>query len=178
MQLRTIQLSLGAAAFFGGHACFAADWSPTPGDPERYEQIWKSSPFVAATAVTPQAESLAQRYTITGFARLGEREVVFIFDRKALSRFTISKDLPQNGVELISVKEGDSLKALNAKIRVGSEVAVIAYDASAPQVTAKNASVNSPAVPSPASSPTVVTTDAAAPKTLVRTLSRGAIKAH
>lgn len=96
----------------------------------RYEVIWKASPFVAAAVVSPQAESIAQRYAITGFARMGEREVVFVFDRKALARFPIWKNEEQNGVELLSVTEGADAKGLGAQIRASGEVAKISYDAS------------------------------------------------
>lgn len=107
----------------------AGEWSPVQYPLSRYEQIWKSSPFVAASEVSPQAESLAQRFAVTGFVRIGSSDVVFLFDRKSLSRFSIANGSPAQGVELVDVSETDDLALLRAKVRVEGQVAEIFYDA-------------------------------------------------
>lgn len=116
----------------GGNAALMADeWVPPQRGIDRYAHIWKTSPFVAIAEVNPQSESLASRYAVTGFARVGESEVVFVLDRKGLTRFSLSKDQPKNGVELVSLQNSGDLKTLGATIRSGGEVAVIACDVNA-----------------------------------------------
>jgi hypothetical protein len=95
----------------------------------RYAVIWERTPFVVATEVSPAAESIAKRFAITGFAKLGGDEVVFVFDRKGLGRFTLTKGAPTNGVELVSVTEGVEAKDLRAVVRAQGETAEIAFDA-------------------------------------------------
>lgn len=95
---------------------------------ERYTHIWTAKPFVAATVVTPQAESLAQRYAITGYGSFGGNDVIFILDRVSLSRFTITDQREENGVALLDVTEKDDANRLKARIRIGGEVAELAYD--------------------------------------------------
>lgn len=108
----------------------AGDWTPVQHPLERYEHIWKSAPFVAATEVTPQSESLAQRYAVTGFARIGNADVVFLFDRKTLNRFSIGTANPTENVELVEVTGSEEMSSLRARIRVQGQVAEIGYDAS------------------------------------------------
>lgn len=107
----------------------AGDWAPTERDIEHYEHIWKSAPFVAKAETSSQAESLVARFALTGFARVGDDEVIFLLDRKSLNRFSITRGAPRNGVELISVR-GEDIKTLAAKIRANGEVATIGFDAS------------------------------------------------
>lgn len=123
---------LPALAVAGGLGFAHADdtWMPTQHELERYEHIWKAAPFIAATEVTPKGESIAQRFALTGFARLGDSEVIFVFDRKSLSRFSVAKGSPQQGVELIAVAEKDNINELGARIKAEGEVAEITYDAS------------------------------------------------
>lgn len=95
---------------------------------ERYAAIWQKAPFVAATDVSPAAESIARRFAVTGFARVGGNDVIFVFDRKGLGRFTVAKGMPGNGVELLEVTEGLQPKDLKAKIRAEGETAEIVFD--------------------------------------------------
>jgi hypothetical protein len=119
------------AAGLSFQALHAGEWTPVQHSLERYEHIWKSSPFIAATEVTPQAESLAQRYAVTGFARIGDADVVFLFDRKSLSRLSVGTGSPAQGVELLEVMEAGDMASLRARIRVGGQVSEIGYDAGA-----------------------------------------------
>jgi len=96
----------------------------------RYAVIWERAPFVAATEVSPAAESIAKRFAITGFAKVGGEEVVFVFDRKGLGRITLTKGAPINGVELVSVTEGVEARDLKALVRAQGETAEIVFDAS------------------------------------------------
>lgn len=113
-------------------ACFSAatagEWTPAAREIARYEHIWKSAPFVAKAEAVPEADST--RFAVTGFARVGEDEVIFLLDRKSLNRFSIAQSAPKNGVELISVQNAGDIKRLTAKIRSNGEVATIGFDAS------------------------------------------------
>ena len=118
-------------AFGISSSAFAADdFVPTPQDISRYEHIWKSSPFVSASEPVQQSESLTNRMVLTGFAKINGSDVAFLFDRTDLRRFTITKGNPVKGVELVSVDNRGRLKDSTVRIKIGSDVGDIKYDAS------------------------------------------------
>lgn len=129
MNARSFVLTVLTLGWSAGWS-LAGTWEPVDYSLERYEHIWKSSPFVAATETAPKGGSIALRYSVTGFAQIGDTEMVFLFDRIGLSRFSVTKDTPENGVELLEVAEQTEVSPLGAKIRVNGEVAEISYDAS------------------------------------------------
>ncbi len=103
---------------------------PQSPEVDRYSLIWERAPFVAVTEVTPTGESMAKRFAITGFARTGGDDVLFMFDRKGLKRFVVSKAFPRDGIEILSVEEGASIRDLKAKVRAEGEVVEISFDPS------------------------------------------------
>lgn len=120
---------------------------------ERYAAIWQKSPFVAATEVSPAAESIAKQFALTGFANIGGNDVIFVFDRKGLGRFTVAKGTPINGVELISVSEGLEVKDLKAVVRAQGETAEIIYDPSLSAEKGGQTTPQSPTAPPPSPPP-------------------------
>jgi hypothetical protein len=108
----------------------AGEWTPVQYPLERYEHVWKSAPFIAASEVTPQGESITQRYVVTGLARVGKANVVFLFDRKNLSRFSIGTGAPSENVELVEVSNSEELSLLRVRIKSQGQVAEVGFDAS------------------------------------------------
>lgn len=123
-------LVLSGVLFFAvgvsGEACAGL---PANHDVQRFEPIWKRSPFVAVSNVAA-SEGIAGRFAVTGFAKLGQSDIVFVFDRKELRRFAIAKEAPVDGLELLSVAEGGRPEDFKARIRSGGESADICFDAS------------------------------------------------
>lgn len=109
---------------------------------ERYEHIWTSSPFVAATESVAESQPLANRFALKGVAQIDGRDVVFLFDRTAIKEFSLTKDSTINEVQLVSVENGGTLETLKVRIKSGGEVGDLTYD--------KN-SIPAPAAPSVAS---------------------------
>lgn len=105
------------------------DFVPTVQDISRYEHIWKSSPFVSAAEPVQQSESLTNRMVLTGFAKINGSDVAFLFDRTDLRRFTVTKEKPWKNVELVSVDNRGRLKDSTVRIKIGSDVGDIKYDA-------------------------------------------------
>lgn len=116
-----------ASAFAEGDA---AGFQPAQRPISRYEHIWTSSPFVAASTSTQAEQPLASRFGLTGYARFNGGEVAFLFDRVKLQRFSVSKDQGEGDVRLLSVEDTGDIKALRVKIKAGSETGELGYDAS------------------------------------------------
>lgn len=122
-------VSLGAAPFSGVDASWE-NWSPASREIARYEHIWRTSPFVAATEVTQAKESLASRFGLTGFARIDGQDIVFVFDRQSMQRFAVKVGKESYGVNLVSLETSTDIKQMRARIKVGTEVADISFDTS------------------------------------------------
>lgn len=110
-----------------------AEWSAPERHPiERYQHIWLNPPFVVASDVTPKSESLADRFALTGAARIGENDIVFVLDRRTMKRFAISGGQSENDVELLSLNSSDNARHLSAIIRSRGETAEIRYASDLP----------------------------------------------
>lgn len=107
------------------------DFSPKPLQIDRYEHIWQQSPFVVETPIAQQSAGLEQQYFLTGIASLNSAPVVFLFDRKSLSRVMVTPDNPAQGIQIVSVDSNPDPQKASVTIKVDQEQAIIHYDASA-----------------------------------------------
>lgn len=119
----------------------------------RYEQIWRVSPFVAVTDLSGQADNLAGRYVLTGFARIGDREVVYVFDRTTLERFSLRLGQIRNGISLESLQHYGNLMTARATIRSGDRVVELRYDPTVLPDAGGQQPANVRVVPQPANVP-------------------------
>jgi len=101
---------------------------PQARDLSRFETIWQKSPFVAVTDLSGQVDDLAGRFVLTGFARLGEKDVVFLFDNTTLERFQLSAGDIRQGLALESLRHEGDLKSVRATMASGGRTIELAYD--------------------------------------------------
>ncbi len=107
-------------------------FAPSKYDAERYRHIWEKSPFVTeAPAALQQSAGLAQRFILTGAASLQDQPIIFVLDRTSLTRLMVTKEVNQQGLVLVSLKEEANPQKSQATIRLGSEEGVIRYDPAA-----------------------------------------------
>lgn len=104
--------------------------APVHYDVARYETIWKISPFVAVTDLSGKVDDLSGRYILTGFARMGDKDVAFVFDRTTLERFPLTQGTPRSGLVLESLQHEGDLQSLRAKVSTGGRILELGYDAS------------------------------------------------
>jgi hypothetical protein len=95
---------------------------------DRYEKIWTVSPFVAVTDLSGQVDELSGRFVLTGFARFGEKDVVFLFDRSTLERFMLTADQPRHGIELDQIHHEGDLRTARVSLRSGGRSVELTYD--------------------------------------------------
>jgi hypothetical protein len=131
-------LAVGFFRFGSGLLADDDSFAPQVHGPERYRQIWEKSPFIAAAPISATSGGLADRFVLTGMASLLNRPVIFVLDRKGLSRQMVTKEPNFEGVVLVSVEEKTDPKESRATIRLGSEQAVIRYDLAALQGVNQN----------------------------------------
>jgi len=99
-----------------------------PRDISRYETIWTRSPFVAVTDLSGQVDDLAGRFVLTGFARMGEQDVIFLFDRTSLERFKLTPGETRQGIALQSLQHEGDLKSVRATVASGGRSLELTYD--------------------------------------------------
>lgn len=122
---------LGGWAFCSLLGSLPADIPSGPTDISRYQKIWDISPFVAVTDLSGQADDMAGRFSLTGFARMGEKDVVFVFDRTTLERFTLTVGETRSGVALQNLQHNGDLRSVRATLAIGGRTLEIGYDATA-----------------------------------------------
>lgn len=156
MILRPSRNLCAAVTLFALSAMAVAEtWSPPVYGIERYAHIWESSPFVIATELAPVSPGLADRYLVTGYARLNGKATVFLFDRSTMSRLTIRPGEETSGVKLLSINSPENLKSCVAVISAGGQIGNIKYDAVPDQGSpaAGNASASGESSPQRAAEP-------------------------
>lgn len=121
--------ALVSGAFFCAPSAFAGGFAPESYGIERYEHIWKKSPFIKETQIIQASDGLEKRFAITGIAQIGEKQVVFLLDRNSLSTTRVSSGEPAaSGVELVTVAQNADARQSSATIRLGAEQAVVRFD--------------------------------------------------
>lgn len=131
----------------GSAAAFSAGENeplPEPRPLDRYEKIWTVSPFVAVTDLSGQVDDLTGRFVLTGFARFGEKDVVFLFDRTTLERFMLTPDQPRQGLELERIDQAADLKSARVVLRSGGRSVELTYDPAAVPDAGAAVSANMP----------------------------------
>jgi hypothetical protein len=111
----------------------APAFAPTLPGIQRYEAIWKRSPFIVETVAVQTTEGLATKYAVTAIVSIGGKPMVFLMDRlnqtdPAKSRFTVTKEKPANGIELVEVKVDRDPRKSTAVLKQGAQQAVLSYD--------------------------------------------------
>ncbi len=137
-------------------------FQPQQAQLERYEMIWKRSPFVVETKIVEESAGLAQRFALTGVAVIDGAPVAFLLDRSSLSRMILAPGRTSGGIELVSVDQQSNARNSSAVIRLGAEQASLRFDSETLTVSAEG-------VPMPANSangqPVAPTAVANAPQT-------------
>jgi len=114
-------------------------FAPPTYDIQRYEHIWKRSPFIVESVAVADSPGLASKYSLMGVATVGNKSVAFLLDKNSAdpnqSRITLTQDHPSQeqlskGLQLVSVNLSDNPSVTSAIIRQGSDQATLTIDAS------------------------------------------------
>ena len=144
-----------AVLAFGGRLD-AAESSPVPDayPVDRYEPIWKRSPFTLSSAVDDSGAA-SQQLALTGLLRINNEAYASVLDKQTKQRFLVSKEPDPQGLSLVSFQNPDDPSTLVVTLQRGSETFSLRYDLDyLKQVSpAPAASAASPAGPAQASSP-------------------------
>lgn len=130
-----------------------ADGLPRPLNAGRFAALAKKSPFTLASSTEENAD-FAKDLVLVGYARLDGEDFIMVADKTSSRRLMVGRK-PEAGAQsmiLVSVERdasGDPAK-MRARVRKGSEEAVLKYGAEVTQVPVP------PASPIPSVNPQVV----------------------
>ncbi len=96
---------------------------------ERYEPVWKKSPFtLSSVADAGPTGGLSDKFKLTGMLIIGEEPYVSIYDTENKERFLISRQVNAQGIKLETVQAGDDLTKVVANLSKGGETFSLHYD--------------------------------------------------
>jgi hypothetical protein len=135
-----------------GFSALPAAESPVPqGFPaERYEALWKKSPFTLSSAGPEDGPAgFAQNLALTGVAQVGSDTLITLFNRQTQQRFLVSTKEPVDGINLVSVTTDRDLSKVSAVLKKGGETGTVKYDMATINMPSANAGGPPPNMPPP-----------------------------
>lgn len=95
---------------------------------DRYEPLWKKSPFTLSSVSEEVQSGFAQNLTLTGILKIGERNYVSVLDKETKQRFFLSSEPGEQGIQVEKLEVGNELKDVMVTLKKGAEVSTLGYD--------------------------------------------------
>ncbi len=123
----TLTIVLVAVILCAARAAANEDVEPwaAPRELSAFQSLLDRSPFSLPTA--EESSPLAERYALTGAVAIDGDPIVFIMDRTTQARHMLSKKVNEQNMSLVEYLPDPDARRMRATIRVGEEVATIAY---------------------------------------------------
>ena len=117
---------------------------------ERYEPVWKKSPFTLSSAADAVvAGGSSDRLKLTGVLKIGEQPYVSLYDSESKERFLVTSETNSRGIRLESVQTSDDLSKVTVALTLNGEPVKLHYDMEYLKQTAVQAAGAAPPVPAP-----------------------------
>lgn len=130
---------------------WCADVVPKACPPERYESLWKHSPFTLSSVEDAAPAGMASHLALVGAAKVGAIPYAIILDKQSQERSLVSLKPNDKGMSLTSLQIDSDFGKTMATLQLGGETAVLHFDATASVPPPNNP--NQPNVPNPAVQP-------------------------
>ncbi len=122
---------------------------------ERYQPIWKRSPFTLAS--TPDAQASAE-WSLGGLAENGQDPLVFLVNKQSQERMTVTGQPNEKGFSVESIDYQSDLLQSSVKIKTSGDTLTVRFDpsvvvAQATQPTPANGATANVATPQPPGTP-------------------------
>lgn len=112
-----------------------ADNIPQGYEADRYEALWKRSPFTLSSIAddaNAAPTGLAERFSLGGLFTIANKDYIFVIDKtKPTEHLLVSSEPNDMGLSLESVHYDAALENTTAKIKMGEETGVIRFDPTA-----------------------------------------------
>ena len=126
------------------------DAVPQPYPVQRYEPIWKKSPFTLSSAADAEAAgAFGDKLKLTGVLKIGEQPYVSLFDSESGKRFLVSSQTDSQGIKLESLQGGDDLGKVLVVLTRNGETVKLRYDMDYLKQASAQAAGPAPQTPTP-----------------------------
>ncbi len=105
-------------------------WIPPEGFPvERYEIIWKRSPFTLSSISGEVGD--VSNFALIGYLKIGSMDYITVVNKQSHETFLLSPEPNSQGMRLISVEQNSDPLKVTARVSMNGDIEEIRYDASA-----------------------------------------------
>ncbi len=115
--------------------------------PDRYEPLWKKSPFTLSSVAEEVQGGFARNLALTGILKIGQKNYVSVFDKESKQRFFLSSEPGAEGIQVEKLETGNELKDVVVTLKKGGEVSTLGYDMSFLKQTHSQAAPQMPVMP-------------------------------
>jgi len=107
---------------------------------EQFDVLLKRSPFSLPTA--EEKSPLSDRYGLTGAAEWDGIQRIFVVDKTSQQRLVLKQGATEKNITLLEFLPASDPREMKARVRVGGEIATLAYEAPKGNAKAANTATN------------------------------------
>lgn len=101
---------------------------PTGFKVERYEPLWKKSPFTLSSMTTTAPSAVAATLMLTGVLKVGEESFVSVFNKETKERMFLSSKPNAQNYQVERVETGTNLNQVVVTLKKDGEIINLSYD--------------------------------------------------
>lgn len=146
-------LGILAVQITAASAVLAEDPIPAPYPPERYEPIWKKSPFTLSSAAPEATGTFADNIALVGIFKSEGEVYAAILDKTTQKRELVSSKANDKGIRVLQTESSNERDKVSVILEKNGEKATLRYDMTFLQASAAKAPANQPAVTAPNTPP-------------------------
>lgn len=110
------------------YLCAVEALIPTGFKVERYEPIWKKSPFTLSSITTTAPSTAAATLMLTGVLKIGEESYVSVFNKETKERMFLSSKPNIQNIKVERIETGTNLTQVVVTLKKDGEIFNLSYD--------------------------------------------------
>jgi len=140
----------------------------------RYELIWKKSPFSLPSVAEENPDGFAANLTLAGITKFNDQYVAIVLDKSTQKRSMVTAKPNSDGLALVEAQTSKDLKEVSVVVQKNGESATLKYDlaffqAATPAVAANPNPGQAPnSIPSPGTRPPMGTSSSPTPNRIFK----------
>jgi hypothetical protein len=101
---------------------------PQPYPTDRYEPIWKKSPFTLSSTAPEAVAGFAENLALAGVVKINGESYVAVINKATQKRELISSKPNPQGIFLAKLESGEEMDKVAVTLQKGDEISVMRYD--------------------------------------------------
>jgi hypothetical protein len=96
--------------------------------PDRYQALWKKSPFTLSSITEEVQGGFAQNLALAGILKIGKRQYVSVYDKETKKRLFLSSEAEEEGILVEKIEFANDLDKVTVTLKKGAEISTLRYD--------------------------------------------------